>query len=388
MINPGMRAIYFSFVIADVTITMFMILFAFQNHRRFKGLNSWVISFLLQNLAVILIVLRGIIPDWSSIVLSNTILIGSLLAGLKGLCGFTGVKLNHYHNYLIIALLGIIQAWFTYVDPDLSVRNLSLAVAMLLLSAQFVWLVFISVDRNMRKLAAAIGMVYIGSSMVSLFRIINFFTGDKTSDDYFQADTFEKMVFIAYQVIFIFLSYTLALMYNRWLHFKIAAQEEKFARAFNSSPCAILLTRFSDGEIIELNKGFTKITGYDYKDAIGHTTESLGLWIQEGERSKFTRELSGGGIYEKKERFRTKSEKIITGSLSAELIYINNEKMIITSINDISLLTQKEMLLHEKVNDLERINKFMMGRELRMIELKNEINELREKLGLEKRYQV
>lgn len=37
MINPDMRAIVFSFLIADVAITLFMILIAVQNHKRFRG---------------------------------------------------------------------------------------------------------------------------------------------------------------------------------------------------------------------------------------------------------------------------------------------------------------------------------------------------------------
>jgi hypothetical protein len=116
MINPDMRAIVFSFVIADVAITLFMILIAVQNQKRFRGINSWVAAFLLQNLAVIQIVLRGFIPDWSSLVLSNTMIVAGLWAGLKGMCSFTGVKLNHIPNYLVIIFFACVQVWFSLVD--------------------------------------------------------------------------------------------------------------------------------------------------------------------------------------------------------------------------------------------------------------------------------
>ena len=342
MINPDMRAIVFSFVIADVAISLFMILIAVQNHRRFRGINHWVAAFLLQNLAVIQIVLRGSIPDWSSLVLSNTMIVAGLWAGLKGMSRFTGVKIYTVPNLIILLLFVCFQVSFSLVNPDLSARNVNLAVAMVLLSAQYIWLIFFKAGSNMRNLAAGVGFVYIGYTVVNLVRIVHFFTSVSTTNDYFQADTFEKVIFIAYQVLFIFLAYSLALMYNRSLLYQIASQEEKFSKAFNSSPYAFLITRYSDGTILEVNRGFTRMTGYSYDEAIGRTTSRLNLWISDSDRKEFITEIAGGGVSEKQQQFRIKSGRIITGILSAELIVVNDEKLIIASINDISDLKENE----------------------------------------------
>jgi PAS domain S-box-containing protein len=342
MINPDMRAIVFSFVIADVAITLFMILIAVQNQKRFRGINYWVTAFILQNLAVIQIVLRGSIPDWSSLVLSNTMIVAGLWAGLKGLSNFTRVKINHLPNYILIILFACIQVWFSLVNPDLSARNINLAVAMLILSGQYIWIIFFRAGSNMRTLAAGVGMVYVGYIIVNLFRVVHFFSGHSTTNDYFSADTFEKAVFIAYQVLFIFLAYSLALMYNQSLIFKMASQEEKFSKAFDSSPYAFLITRYTDGTILEVNRGFTAITGYGYDEAIGRTTGQLHLWISDRDRTEFINEMAEGRVYEKQKQFRTKSGRVITGVLSAEIIYVNDEKLIISSINDITLLKENE----------------------------------------------
>jgi len=42
----------------------------------------------------------------------------------------------------------------------------------------------------------------------------------------------------------------------------------------------------------------------------------------------------------------------------------------------------------KKMNDLERFNRLTVDRELRMIELKKEVNDLLEKAGMEKKYRV
>ena len=44
--------------------------------------------------------------------------------------------------------------------------------------------------------------------------------------------------------------------------------------------------------------------------------------------------------------------------------------------------------LHNKITDLERFNRLMVGRELQMVELKREVNSLLEKLRQPKKYQA
>jgi len=386
MIHPDMRAIVFSFLIADMAVTLFIILLALQNRKRFSGIIHWVAAFLLQNLAMVLILLRGSIPDWISMVLSNIMIVSGFLAGLTGMSRFTGVRINYIHNYLIIILFAFVQARFSLTDPDLSVRNVNLAAAMLLLSGQYIWMIFFRSAGRMRQLTTGVGLIFIGYTVINIIRIVHYFVAPDTTNDYFQADYFEKAVFITYQVLFIILAYSLALMYNRQMLFAMATQEEKFSKAFNSSPYAFLITRYSDGRIQDVNRGFSRMTGFSYEEAIGKTTGELQVWMKDSDRDEFIRDLSGGMVFEKKKHFRMKSGEIMTGLISAELINVDDEKLIISSINDITQLTEKELLLQEKVSDLERFNSFMTGRELRMMELKQEINELCERLGIERRY--
>ncbi len=47
-----------------------------------------------------------------------------------------------------------------------------------------------------------------------------------------------------------------------------------------------------------------------------------------------------------------------------------------------------EAELHQNLAELERFNRLVIGREEKMIQLKQEINELREQLGQGKRYKI
>jgi PAS domain S-box-containing protein len=57
-------------------------------------------------------------------------------------------------------------------------------------------------------------------------------------------------------------------------------------------------------------------------------------------------------------------------------------------ITDITERKKAEEELHRNIEDLERFSKMSVGREERMIELKNEINELRQRSGFEKKYKI
>ena len=57
-------------------------------------------------------------------------------------------------------------------------------------------------------------------------------------------------------------------------------------------------------------------------------------------------------------------------------------------VTDISERKQAEEELHRNIEDLERFSKMAVGREERMIELKNEINELRRSAGLDDKYKI
>ena len=49
-------------------------------------------------------------------------------------------------------------------------------------------------------------------------------------------------------------------------------------------------------------------------------------------------------------------------------------------LRDVTKRRETEEKLREKMDELERFNKLMIGRELRMVELKKRIKELEEKL--------
>jgi PAS domain S-box-containing protein len=59
---------------------------------------------------------------------------------------------------------------------------------------------------------------------------------------------------------------------------RLKLSEDKFAKAFHASPDGLLITRLSDGQLLDVNEGFSRITGYSINEATDSSTLQLGIW--------------------------------------------------------------------------------------------------------------
>ncbi|MEZ4054726.1 PAS domain-containing protein, partial [Enterobacter rongchengensis] len=73
---------------------------------------------------------------------------------------------------------------------------------------------------------------------------------------------------------------------------QLQTSEEKFAKAFHASPDGLLLSRQSDGLLLEVNEGFCRLTGYDLSPTIDQTSLDLGIWVDLNERKRLVQQLN------------------------------------------------------------------------------------------------
>ena len=55
--------------------------------------------------------------------------------------------------------------------------------------------------------------------------------------------------------------------------------EEKFAAAFHSNPCAMAITLFDEGRIVDVNDVCVRQSGYARDELIGSNSDELGFWV-------------------------------------------------------------------------------------------------------------
>ncbi len=128
--------------------------------------------------------------------------------------------------------------------------------------------------------------------------------------------------------------------------------EERFRLAFHTSPDSINLNRVSDGMYIDINQGFIDLTGYTREDITDKTSYDIKIWHDIHDREKLVDGLIKTGFVKNLEaRFIKKNGDIIIGLMSARILHIKNNDVILSITRDISDLkrAQEIMVQSEKM---------------------------------------
>ena len=113
--------------------------------------------------------------------------------------------------------------------------------------------------------------------------------------------------------------------------------EEKFVKVFHASPNGLLVSRKSDGLLIEINEGFSRLSGYDNASALHHSTFDLHLWVDFQQRREVLRLLEQDGfVRDFSCNFRHKDGHIRLCEISCYPLIIGAEDCILTLIHDIT----------------------------------------------------
>ena len=140
-----------------------------------------------------------------------------------------------------------------------------------------------------------------------------------------------------------------------------AASEEKFVRAFLSSPDALTLSGFEDGRFIEVNDAFEKVSGYSRAEALGRSSDELGLW-EPGALERVMAELSASGSSRERDAvIVNKSGRRVPVQFSGERIELDGRQVLLATVRDVTerkmAAAQREGLIREleaKNTELER----------------------------------
>ena len=124
---------------------------------------------------------------------------------------------------------------------------------------------------------------------------------------------------------------------------ELQASQEKFALAFHSSPDAITITERDTGRYIEVNEGFTRLTGYKAEEVIGRSSKELNVWADPAERVQMVEKIKRDGhVYHMGMRGRNRDGTIKQVEVSVESITLNNTPCLLLTARDVSELKEAQ----------------------------------------------
>jgi len=135
--------------------------------------------------------------------------------------------------------------------------------------------------------------------------------------------------------------------------------EEKFKTAFKTIPDAISVINTDSAKYIEINEGYTKLTGYTEKDVINKTTKEINIWYKQKDREKLLKKLRKNGFKNNFEaRFIRKNGTIIYALISARIFKLNNQKytlFVSKNIQDIKDYENKLIVAKEQAEMSDKL---------------------------------
>jgi diguanylate cyclase (GGDEF)-like protein/PAS domain S-box-containing protein len=282
-----MRTVIISYGISNLICMVVMVALWRQTHRKFAGLGFWVADFGMQFIAIVLVILRGRVPDLLSMTGSNAVSVGGTILIFVGLEHFTGKRGPQLHNYILLAVFILAHIYFVLFLPSLSVRNILFSSALLAICSQCAWLMLRRVDPENRLVTSSIGHVFIVFCLISIARLVVDLV-IPSGNDFFHSNLYDTLVLITYQMLFILLTLALAMMVNHRLSTDLESdimarkqaegalrlREREFKTLVENSPDAV--TRFDrDGRYQYVNPARAWYFGRSVGEIQGKTVWDL-----------------------------------------------------------------------------------------------------------------
>ena len=126
----------------------------------------------------------------------------------------------------------------------------------------------------------------------------------------------------------------------------LRSSEQMLSTAFRSSPDAFSINIFPNGPYLDVNEGFTRLTGFSREETLGKTPGQMKLWVEMNERTKLLERLSESGeVREVEFRFLTKSGNMRFGQMSVCLTEFDGHRCALVVVRDITARKEAENIL-------------------------------------------
>ncbi len=250
---------------------------------RLRGIGQGALAIGLMLAAQALLMLRGVAPDWLSIVLANTLLVQATWMSYRGVQRYAGLDSPQWPNYLVITAVAAGLTYYLYVSPSMTARFTTFSAGLFVMAVQGAYMTLACAEPRVRRLTRPLGWAYAGYAMVALLRITDGLVSNPPGRELFTAGPAMAVSVLVYLVMFLALTFFLQLAVNAGLMEQAVSSEERFRKAFLAAPYGIGLIRRGDGVLLDLNESAARLLGTDRDSLVGAHVSDLN-WVVDPSR--------------------------------------------------------------------------------------------------------
>ncbi len=136
--------------------------------------------------------------------------------------------------------------------------------------------------------------------------------------------------------------------------------EERYRKAFAVSPDSININRLEDGVFVNINEGFTRLTGFTEDEVIGKTSREVNIWADMADRERLIAGLTAEGqVHNLEAKFRLKDGTVRTGLMSAIVMNLKGTPHILSITRDIEEIRATQDALRESEETYRTLHETM-----------------------------
>lgn len=270
--------------------------------------------------------------------IANPLLVLGQIFLYIGIIQFLDKKENRRVPISIFAIFNFSYFYYMYVINDISARTVVISATLAVISLMTAYKLFIKKDRLISGSANFTATIFLA---YGCFLTVRTFLTLISPSIHSYIDLGQASIHIAAYIVPIITStlwtFGFIIMVNQRLNSENRGEKEKLQLVFNTSPDAALITSLTEGLFVDVNLGFSVMTGYTRDEVIGNSVLKISVWHDIADRQIFITALNDKGVCTNMEFvFQRKDGSQFVGTISARIIIISGVPHIVSVIHDIT----------------------------------------------------
>ncbi len=348
-------------LIIVITISSFLQVIAlflqYRLNKAYLGTGWWLLGFASAAMGYGFLFLRDNISiKLITIIFANALIVLEFIFIYIGIMRFLDKKENRSIVITIFTAFILSFIYYTYFDNNITLRTVivySTVAAISLLNAHSL---FFNKTRLITAAANFNTVLFLVQFCFFTFRAVVTLTVDPVSG-FFTPTLVQTVSFLFLFVQGTLLTFGLIIMVNQRLNRENSEAKENLELIFNTSPDAVLVARWTEDYLLDINEKFTALTGYTPAEVIGKSSQDINIWKNPAERQQLVTALKDKGYCENMEAvFRRKDGSQLTAMISARIITLQGAPHIICVTSDITERKQAYEELRKRENEFKKLS--------------------------------
>jgi len=326
----------------------------FWMNRNYDGIGWWLLWSIAEVLGFGFMLLRDIAAIKTiAITGQNTFIILGVICLYIGVLRFFGKKGGLGAAGALFATYFALFSYLIFINDDIIVRGIVICITLAIIAFMTAHALLTYRPSSLAASANFTAVFFLSHGCFFLLRAATLFHNGMPHANLFAPTLLNVASYVDALICCIMWTFALTIMINQRLNVETKEAKDEIELVFNTSPDAAIISRFSDGRIVQVNEGFTILTGFSREEAIDRSSLDLGIWQDPLDRQHMLCDIEKNGTITNWEvRFRKKDGSTYYGLMSAKIINLHDGKHIISLTKDISERKRmEEQIVHMANHD-------------------------------------